>query len=139
VVHAFVGHPHSETGQFYHNVALQPLSEIAIEFLFARFTWTVFRFLTVFLNGRVPRIPSVRVNEGYYSCQTFTAIQCMEMGKTSPSRSMTPRKRKAGTETSPEELEDGIEDEIEYGIEDGFEDGLEDGDLNFEARWGRKR
>jgi len=138
VVHAFVGHPHSEIAQLYHNVAPQPLSEIAIEFLFARFGWTIFHLLTVFLNGRVPRILSVCFNEGYF-CQTFTAVQCMEMGKTSPSRSVTPRKRKPATGTSPEELEDGLEDKIEDESEDGIEDGLEDGDLDFEARRGRKR
>jgi hypothetical protein len=39
--------------KLYRNVALQQLTGVAVEFLFARFTWTVFSFSEVFLQPGV--------------------------------------------------------------------------------------
>jgi len=41
VVHVLFGLPNEELAALYHNVALQPLSEVAVEFLLSRFAWTV--------------------------------------------------------------------------------------------------
>lgn len=116
VVHALVSNARSEIVQLYHDVTLQPLTEIAIEFLFARFAWTIIRSANNFLGGGVPR--ALRVRDGaVYKTQIFSATKCMELGKPSPSGSTTPKKRKAATETSPEELEEEFEEEFEEGLD----------------------
>jgi hypothetical protein len=142
VVHALVGDAGSEIVQLYHDVTLQPLTGIAIEYLLARFAWTIICFANNFLGGGSPR--ALRVREGaVYKTQIFSATKCIELGKPSPSGSTTPKKRKAATETSPEELEGEFEDEFEEGLDlEGLDerlDGLEDLDLDFGARRGRKR
>jgi hypothetical protein len=70
VIHALTGNARSEIVQLYHNVPLQPLTEIAIEFLFARFAWTIIRYANSFLNGGVAR--ALRVSDGsVYKTQVF--------------------------------------------------------------------
>jgi HNH endonuclease len=118
VVHAFVDEIQSEVVQLYHNVALQSLSGIAMEFLFARFAWTIFPFATVFLNGGVQRELQVRDQDGYCS-RKFSEMQCREMARPGRSRSMSPKKQKPETEGSQGEVQD----------EDNF----------FEGNRGRKR
>jgi hypothetical protein len=135
VVHVLLGNTRSEIVQLYHDVALQPLTEIAIEFLFARFAWTIIRSANNFLGSGMPRALRVR-DGGVYKTQIFSAPKCMELGKPSPSGSMSPKKRKAATETSPEELEEELEEEFEEGLD---LDGLEDFDFDFGACRGRKR
>jgi hypothetical protein len=100
VVH---GNARSEIVRLYHDVPLQPLTEIAIEFLFARFAWTIIRSASNFLGGGVPRALRVR-DVAVYKTQIFSATKCMELGKPSPLGSATLKKRKAATETSSEEL-----------------------------------
>ena len=80
VVHVLLGDAQSEIVQLYHDVPLQPLTEIAIEFLFARFAWTIIRSAHNFLGGGLPR--ALRVRDGaMYKTQIFSALKCMELGK----------------------------------------------------------
>lgn len=117
-VHAFVNEVDSEIVQLYHNVVLQPLSELALEFLFARFAWTIFPLVSEFLARGRERVLRVR-NKDEYSTETFSAAQCMGMVKQSRSRSASPKKRKPASEPDAEEILDE--------------------DLGFEEGRGRKR
>jgi len=112
VVHVVLSDVSSEIVQLYHDVPLQPLTGLAIEFLFARFAWTVIPYANTFLGGGVPR--ALRVRDGTaYKTQTFSAPKCAELGKPSPSGSTTPKKRKGATETSAEEEESERELDLE--------------------------
>ena len=117
VVHSFVATADSEIIQLYHNVSLQTLSGIAKEFLFARFSWTIFPLLCIFLNRGVPRELLVRVEQGNAS-KIFSGVQCMTMAMPARSRSTSPKKWK-----QPPAAEDECEDE----------------DLDFEDFRGRQR
>jgi|SRR5271170_890106 len=108
--HTFVGEVDSEVIQLYHNVTLKPLSGIAVQFLFARLAWTIFGFLTVFLNRVVQRALRVRDTDGIgYVTKTFSDAQCMEKARLARSRSLSPKKRKPDI---PEERQDAMEDEL---------------------------
>jgi len=51
VVHVLFGLPNEELASLYHNVRLQPLSELSVEFLFTRFAWAVLS-QTIFLRPK---------------------------------------------------------------------------------------
>jgi hypothetical protein len=69
-----------------------------------------------------------------YKTQIFSAPECRELGKPSPSGSGTPMRRKAATETSPEELEEELEERLDL---EALDERLED--LDFGACRARKR
>jgi hypothetical protein len=145
VVHALVGNARSEIVQLYHDVPLQPLTEIAIEFLFARFAWTIICSANNFLGGGVPR--ALRVRDGaVYKTEIFSATECMELGKPSPSGNASPRKRKKASGASPgleEELEEELEEQSDEGLDlEGLDERLEELeclDLDFGAYRALKR
>jgi hypothetical protein len=117
VVHSFVATVDSEITQLYHNVSLQTLSGIAKEFLFARFSWTIFPLLCIFLNRGVPRALLVLEEQGN-TIKTFSAVECGTM--VTPARSRSPKKRKLpDTPAAEDECED--EDECDDEVLD-FED-----------------
>ena len=119
VVHSFVATADSEITQLYHNVSLQTLSGIAKEFLFARFSWTIFPLLCIFLNRGVPRALLVREEQGN-TVKTFSGVQCRTMATPVRSRSISPKKRK-------------------HPDTPAAEDECEDEDLDFEDFRGRQR
>jgi len=135
VVHALAGNVRSEIVQLYHNVPLQPLTKIGIEFLFARYAWTIIRSANPFLCCGLPR--ALRVHDGeVYKTKIFSPSQCMELGKPSPSGSTT--------KTVSEELEEEFEEGLDLGLEaleevDRRLEALEDEEFDFEACRGRKR
>lgn len=110
VIHTWVNEATSEAVQLYHNVALQPLSGIAVELIFARLAWTLFRLSTIFLNGGVERILTVRDEQGY-TTRSFSDTQCKDMVNEARMRSISRRKRKL----------DAPEDVLEEASEDRFE------------------
>ena len=119
VVHSFVATADSEIIQLYHNVSLQTLSGIAKEFLFARFSWTIFPLLCIFLNRGVPRALRVLAEQGN-TIKTFSAVECRTMATPVRSRSISPKKRK-------------------HPDTPAAEDECEDEDLDFEDFRGRQR
>jgi HNH endonuclease len=118
VVHSFVPQVTSEITRLYHNVGLQTLSGIAKEVLFARFSWTIFPSLCIFLNGGVPRALLIREEQGNNTTKTFSAAECRT--KARPVRSLSPKKRKRPDTPAAE-------------------DECEDEDLGFEEFRGRQR
>ncbi|KAM3547455.1 hypothetical protein ARSEF4850_010020, partial [Beauveria asiatica] len=51
VTHVLYGTAHDELAECYHNVPLQPLTGISLEFLFARFVWTILGLSTFPSSG----------------------------------------------------------------------------------------
>ncbi len=71
VVHAPSGLPCDELAALYHNVALHPLCGLAVEYVFARFSWTVLTQGT-FLRVGVPR--RLVVVEGVASVKNVSGL-----------------------------------------------------------------
>lgn len=102
VTHIFCSpHPHELTS-LYHNIALQPLTGVAPEYLFARFAWTIFQFVSIFLQAGVPRrlalyetpTDSVDLNTAArFSVKTLTGEECRMIPLRSRSRSVSQKKR----------------------------------------------
>ncbi|ATY62394.1 hypothetical protein A9K55_008015 [Cordyceps militaris] len=51
LTHVLYGKPQDELAQSFHNIHLQPLTDISVEFLFARFVWTIHALSTFTLSG----------------------------------------------------------------------------------------
>ena len=82
--------------KLYHNVALQQLTGIATEFLFARLAWTFFSFSRVFLQPGVKRILCI-CEDGQTKTKEFSGEQCRLLVMKGRSRSVSPKKRKPET------------------------------------------
>ncbi|KAF1737590.1 hypothetical protein CRV24_003211 [Beauveria bassiana] len=96
LVHVLSG-PHSEElAAVYHNIEPQPLSGLAVEYLFARFAWTVLA-QTCFLEAGVPRRLVVRGKDGQPTAREVSGTECRIMFtpslSRSKSRSQSPKKR----------------------------------------------
>jgi HNH endonuclease len=139
VVHVLASDVSSEIVQLYHNVPLQPLTGIRMEFLFARYAWTIIRSANSFLGVGLPR--ALRVLDGeLYKTQVFSPSQCMELGKPTPSGSTSPKKRKAATNTDQEELEEGFGEGLDLDALEEVDKRLEAlEEFDFEACRSRKR
>ncbi|KAH8589098.1 hypothetical protein B0O99DRAFT_692824 [Bisporella sp. PMI_857] len=96
VLHLF--EPSREFESLYHNRAMQSL-EVNVEFLFARFAWTIFPLLASFLKCKVQRRLrlSTTINEANSAEMTpifASAEQCENfITKTPKSRNSSPKKR----------------------------------------------
>jgi len=85
------------------NNTLQPLTGVAPEYLFARFAWTIFQFVSTFLQAGIPRrlvlhnssTDSIDLNDAAKSSvKTLTGEECRMILLRSKSRSASPKKRK---------------------------------------------
>ncbi|KAF2752374.1 hypothetical protein EJ05DRAFT_481332 [Pseudovirgaria hyperparasitica] len=81
-----------QLANLYHNVALQQLVGVAVQYLFARFAWTVFAQLSNFLQQGLKRTLCTYAEDGEIRVAEFSGDQCKQIfgGK---SRSQSPRKR----------------------------------------------
>ncbi|KFZ13764.1 hypothetical protein V501_03532, partial [Pseudogymnoascus sp. VKM F-4519 (FW-2642)] len=86
----FMGHTNG-LGDDFHNTHIY-LKGISSEFLYARFAWTIFRFLSSFLNAHITRALLVRLSDGQEMAKqvTFEEIKAQFLSR---SRSVSPRKR----------------------------------------------
>ncbi|KAM0669965.1 hypothetical protein ACQRIU_000360 [Beauveria bassiana] len=89
--------PHSEElAAVYHNIEPQLLLGLAVEYLFARFAWTVLA-QTCFLEAGVPRRLVVRGKDGQPTAREVLGTDCRIMFtpslSRSKSRSQSPKKR----------------------------------------------
>jgi hypothetical protein len=108
VMHIFSSPEPHELTSLYHNVCLQTLSGIAPEYLFARFAWTIFQFIPIFLRAGIPR--RLALNEPSGNTVSLNAAQkqskwvngeaCRLLPTRSKSRSLSPKKRKPADEDS---------------------------------------
>lgn len=107
VIHVLSGLPNEELAALYHNVALQPLSELSAEFLFARFAWTVLA-QSIFLRADTER--RLVIIEGDESnIEDVSGLDCRTKLIPAPlgakSRSQSPKKRAQGTGSENQEEE----------------------------------
>jgi hypothetical protein len=103
VTHIFCSPEPHELTALYHNVAVQPLTGVAPEYLFARFAWTIFQFVSTFLQAGIPRrlvlhnssTDSIDLNDtAKSSVKTLTGEECRMLPLRGKSRSASPKKRK---------------------------------------------
>ncbi|KAE8400375.1 hypothetical protein BDV37DRAFT_209902 [Aspergillus pseudonomiae] len=92
--------PHELTS-LYHNVKLQPLCGVAPEYVFARFAWTIFQYIPMFLQAGVPRrlalyqaSTGLTAVGGLPAVKVVSAEECRLMPIREKSRSASPKKRK---------------------------------------------
>lgn len=86
----------NDLGKLYHNVKLHPIPSYSLEFLYARFAWGIFPFLTTFFsNPFISRSVIVARNEGgttkYTTENSINPNELVE--KAAASRSRSPKKR----------------------------------------------
>ncbi|TKA64736.1 hypothetical protein B0A49_11887 [Cryomyces minteri] len=116
VTHVFSSPDPHELTCLYHNVALQTLTGIVPEYLFARFAWTIFPFVSMFLQAGIPRrlvmcdfTASTDPNSSdLFRTKTLTGEECRLLPLRSKSRSASPKKRKPP---------DGEEDQVSGNLE----------------------
>ena len=96
VVHTLSGRPNGELAALYHNVSLQPLSELSVEFLFIRFAWTVLSQGIFLRAGSDLRLVIVQGDE--VKVETISGLDCLLKFTPvkDPSRNQSPKKRARG-------------------------------------------
>ena len=82
-----------EVVEMYHDVQLQPLSGIKMEFLLARLAWTIFDSIKPFLQRNLRRWIRVRSPNGSWQDTEWSAEQCYRYVERARSRSASPTKR----------------------------------------------
>ena len=87
--------PSPDLGILYHNARTHPIVNCRPEFLYARFAWALFRFLSGFLVMPVDRVVIVvkRGSEQTRGVEMRKSVEIRE--RVTSSRSRSPRKRKA--------------------------------------------
>jgi hypothetical protein len=78
----------------YHNVSLQPLVGVAIQYVLARFAWTIFAQSVNFVQQGLKRRLCIYVGDGETSIADYSGDQCRQLlSSGAKSRSQSPRKR----------------------------------------------
>ncbi|KAL9616342.1 MAG: hypothetical protein Q9160_008785 [Pyrenula sp. 1 TL-2023] len=121
VAHILTSSGSTELIDLYHNVPLQQLTNIPLEYLFARFAWSVLPLLATFLRQGPTRFLSV-VGENGRTMKDYDGPACYILAAQNRARTESPKKRKQGQ----------IEEQLMYG------DSLSEVDTDGEER-GRKR
>lgn len=94
VIHVLVDNS-PDLVDLYHNVSLQPLYDISVEYLLARFAWSIFSYTAPFFAQGLDRILTL-VTAGASKTMELPGHQCKKMfaPPRSKSRSTSPQKRK---------------------------------------------
>ena len=102
----------------YHNTELHPLKDIAPAFLYARFAWTVFRYVEPFLNelSHIQR-RALLLRKG--KIIMATSEQCLAFLKG--------EQKESGDNEDPAEPEEEVEEETEEDAEGDVEENAEEG------------
>jgi hypothetical protein len=109
VVHIMAPGSSLELTRLYHNVPLQPLVGVAIQYLLARFAWTVFAYTSGFIQQGMERLLCIHVGDEE-NIKNFSGEQCRQLFLQGPkSRSQSPRKRQRDTFAAPPEEGDDEE------------------------------
>ncbi|KAI5921042.1 hypothetical protein F4810DRAFT_679862 [Camillea tinctor] len=121
VIHTLSGLPSDELASLYHNVTLQPLCGLAVEYVFARFAWTVLAQGT-FLRAGVPRrLVVVEGEENVMHVKNVSGLECrtkfVPTLAVTKSRSQSPKKRARDDVDEDNELEEILYDDEDKGDE----------------------
>ncbi|KAM3510876.1 hypothetical protein MY11210_005479 [Beauveria gryllotalpidicola] len=125
LIHVLSGRYNEELPSVYHNVPLKPLSGLAVEYVFARFAWTVLAQAT-FLEAGVPRRVVVRGEDGLPTAREVSGQDCRtiftpSLPSRSKSRSQSPKKRVRDDTTEDEEDDYGrVRDDTTEDEEDDY-------------------
>ncbi|KAM3506113.1 hypothetical protein MY10362_002557 [Beauveria mimosiformis] len=96
-IHVLSGLPGDELAAVYHNVQPQQLTGLAVEFLFARFAWTVLAQSVFLRTGVTRRLIIVRRETGVPSINDVSGQECRTMFASSlpgfQSFNQSPKKR----------------------------------------------
>ncbi|KAI9771266.1 MAG: hypothetical protein M1840_002236 [Geoglossum simile] len=93
LVHIIAPGSSRQLASLYHNVLLQPLVGVAIQYVLARLAWTIFAQSIDFMRQGLERKLSIYVN-GKTSIVDFSGDQCRELiSPGTKSRNQSPRKR----------------------------------------------
>lgn len=111
VAHILVSSRSTELVDLYHNVPLLQLTNIPLEYLFARFAWSVMPLLSTFLRQGSPRVLSVIEATGKKT-KICNGDECIAFSTLNRARTVSPKKRKQDQTGEDETLED-ISSEIE--------------------------
>ncbi|KAK3216213.1 hypothetical protein GRF29_8g2618833 [Pseudopithomyces chartarum] len=102
LVHIMAPGSSLELTRLYHNVPLQPLVGVAIQYILARFAWTIFAHSMNFIQQGLKRTLCIHVGDGEISTKDFSGEQCRQLFTPgSKSRSQSPRKRQRDTFVEP--------------------------------------
>lgn len=116
VAHIFRDTDPHELTALYHGVKLQTLTVVAPEYLFARFAWTIFQFISIFIDTGVHRRVAVyepaqslrsSVASVEPSVKTLSGEECRLLPARNKTRSASPRKRKPEDDIEITELDHG--------------------------------
>lgn len=97
--------PSDELGILYHNTLLRPINDVSTSFLFARFAWSIFRFVEPFLCGGVARN---LIGTGICAetrGKLFSGAECKQLTKAVRSRSESPSKKHRLQEDNAQEAD----------------------------------
>lgn len=123
VAHFFDIEGAAEAVELYHNVPLQHLDGVKLEFLLARMAWTIFPYLGIFMSAQRHRKVSRLDENGDRVVEELDGDKCLEIYRQAQakSRSVSPRKRAIGPSIGGEEgLQDG------YAEQDDGEEGVDE-------------
>jgi len=126
-----------ELAMLYHNVMLQPLTGIAIEFLLARFAWTIFGNSKYFLLRRVKRVLCL-AEDGQTKIRELSGDECKAL-RQARAKSGSPKKRKPATQEGQQDEEGEQEDEEEEQEDEEGRGGDEEGQEDEEPRSRKRR
>ncbi|XTI94387.1 hypothetical protein V2W45_1473570 [Cenococcum geophilum] len=88
--------------RLYHNVLLQPLLSVAIQYVLPRFAWTIFAQSVDFMQQGLKRRLCIYLGEGETSIADFSGDQCrQQLSLGFISRSRSPRKRQRDAFVAP--------------------------------------
>lgn len=101
----------------YHHVPLLHLTGIPLEYLYARFAYSVIPLLANFLRQGTPRVLAV-IDENGKKVASFSSDACFRYSMANRARSESPKKRKQETSREQDMLEEDlseVEDDLERG------------------------
>lgn len=110
VAHILTPRYGQELQALYHNVEIQPMYGVAVEFVIARFAWAVFTLAHDFLGRGCGRTLMVRGEDGESKAKNYSSQQCMQLLRSkSRSRSLKKRVRDDASMTNEDEdFDEGI-------------------------------
>lgn len=117
LVHVVAPGPSIQLTNLYHNVSLQPLADVAIQHILARFAWTIFTLSVKFMQKGLTRRLCVYVGDEGTRIADYSGDQCRELFfLRSKTRSQSSRKRQQiAFVTSAEDEDDNGKEEYARG------------------------
>ena len=110
LVHVLAPGSSLQLTKLYHNVSLQPLVGVAIQYILARFAWTIFAQSVNFVLKGLQRRLCIYEDNGETSIVDYSGEQCRQLlALGAKSRSQSPRKRQR--DASAASAGDGEDDE----------------------------